>query len=175
MNKRLSKDALDSIEAFKSMIHGAGRVEVNAIEESRGGIWGANLKFFDKDKELVAEETYLTTRHATRRVAAFIVLFENGNAADEEWQPIFMPGSSKNLSEFISMLLDEDITPSLLTMSAAGYEVTDTCEIGGEEDYPCSECEPDEGECDDCNCAECDEDCDDSKRQKCEGNPFEEE
>jgi hypothetical protein len=175
VNKRLSKEALDSIEAFKSMIHGAGKVEVNAIEESRGGVWGASLKFFNKDNELVSMETYLTTRHATRRVAAFIVLIENGNAIDEEWQPLFMPGSSKTLSDFISMLLDEDIAPSPLTMSAAGYEATDTCEISGDEDYPCSECDPDEGECDECACAECEEECDDAKRQKCEGNPFEEE
>ena len=98
VNKRLSKDALETIQEFKDMIRGAGYAEVNVIEESRGYIWGANFKFYDDTKELVAEETYLTMRGATRRVATFVVLYENGNAKDGEWQSLFLPESSKTLS-----------------------------------------------------------------------------
>lgn len=181
MDKRLSKDALEAIEEFKSMLRGAGRVEVHAIEESRGGIWGAQFKYFDDTKELVSEETFLTTPRSTRRVAAFIVLFENGNAVDEEWQPLFMPESSKTISEFIAMIIDEDITPSLLTMSAAGLEAVseedeneeddDSC---CEEDYPCNECLPDEGECEKCACANCDNECDEDISSECPNDPFKE-
>jgi len=134
-NKQLSKDALEVVGELKRLLKEAGnRVEVSALTQSGGYVWGCDFQYIDDEGHPIAEETFFTMKGATRRVSAFIVLFENGRAIDGEMQNFFLPESSKTLSEFIISVIGEELTPSLISLWHADLEESSVCDIGDDDD-----------------------------------------
>jgi hypothetical protein len=135
-NKMLSKDCLEIISELKKATKGGKiRTEVTALSLGGGYVWGVVLGYFDDEGTIVAEETFYTMKGSTRRSSGFTVLFdEDGNELDGEMQNFYLSEKSKTISEFITGVIEEKLSPSLLVMMHAGLEETISCDIGDDEE-----------------------------------------
>lgn len=139
-NKKLSKDAIDSIADFLAMLKDSKvRAEVNIEEELGGFLWGVHIKYFDPDGVLAAEEKFLTMKGSTRRVAAFVAIYDpKGAAFESEWSPVFLPEPSKSISEFVIAILEDmdgavghGFAPSVMTLYVLDLDESCSCDEEG--------------------------------------------